>query len=556
MNRAARSLTVALSVAVMFTILGLVAWWRFAGYQTVTLINIANFQSQLTPFVEASSDGLTQNSFGGAAYLATAIADLKDKRPGALVSESGDWVMGPWWRLFQGEPEFTVATLLGVQVGMFGNHEFNLGADHLREALMAHGSFPILATNIRFDDPKLDELVKKDLILTTADGVKVGFFSLVPARLISLTRAGNGVHIEPDLPQVARESINRLRDQGAEVTVLLSHASLEEDLALAGEIEGLSLLVTGADHYGTEAALHWVRGPGGWTTPVATGGITGQTVTAFTLTFQRGRPQPDSGVVETVVVSKDLAPDLKVAEMVESYDRQLDDLLNQPIGAFAAPVDARKRVVRAGESGLGEFLADGFRWRTGSHLAVLNAGGIRGDRLFPAGPISIKTVLEILPFGNTLIVKEMTGRQVRQMLELSASALVGPEDRYVSGDRMNSGGLLHFSGLKVTMALSSINPPALVGDDGRIINPGHRLKQVVVQHGESWTTLNDTETYTVAMPDFLATGGDRYNFLTDLPGQDTQIVDSDAIIDYVRSLPGESRLRVNADGRLLIEGGK
>lgn len=555
MNRATRGLAVGLSVAVMVVILAAVAWWRFAGYQTVTLINIANFQSQMTPFVEASSDGLSQNSFGGAAYLATAVAELKKKRPSALISESGDWVMGTWWRLFQGEPEFKMAKLLGVEVGMLGNHEFNLGAEHLERALKANGSFPILATNIRFDDPELAALVKKDLILTTADGVRVGFFSLVPARFASLTRAGNGVHIEPDLIGAARDAIRRLRDQGAMVVALLSHASLEEDLALAGEIAGLSLVVTGADHYGTEAALHWVRGPGGWVTPVATGGVIGQTVTAFTLTFQRGRPQPESGAVETVVVSKDLAPDLKVAEMVESYDRQLDDLLNQPIGAFAAPVDARKRAVRSGESGLGEFLADGFRWRAGSHLAVLNAGGIRGDRLFPAGPFSIKTVLEILPFGNKLVIKSMTGREVRQMLELSASALVGPDDRYVSADRMNSGGLLHFSGLKVTMALSSINPPARVDDDGRIIAPGGRLKQVLIQEAGVWSVLNDHETYTVAMPDFLAAGGDRYNFLAELPGQETQIVDSDAVIDYLRSR-GAARLLLDADGRLRIEGGK
>ncbi len=555
MNRATRGLAVALSAAVMVAILAAVAWWRFAGYQTVTLVNIANFQSQLTPFEEASGDGLSQSTFGGAAYLAAAVADLRRKRPEALISESGDWVMGPWWRLFQGEPEFKVAKLIGVEVGMLGNHEFNLGTEHLKAALKTQAPFPILATNIRFDDPELAGLVKKDLILTTADGVKVGFFSLVPGRFTSLTKAGDGVHIESDLPRAARESILRLRDRGASVVVLLSHASLEEDLALAGEVEGLSLVVTGADHYGTEAALHWVRGPGGWATPVATGGVIGQTVTAFTLTFQRGRPQPESGVVETMVVSRELAPDLKVAEMVESYDRQLDDLLNQPIGAFAAPVDARKRVVRSGESGLGEFLADSFRWRTGSRLAVLNAGGIRGDRLFPAGPVSIKTVLEILPFGNKLVIKEMTGREVRQMLELSASALVGPDDRYVSADRMNSGGLLHFSGLRVTVALSPINSPALVDDDGRIISPGGRLKQVLFQTGEAWTTLNDTETYTVTMPDFLAAGGDRYNFLAKLPSRDPQVVDSDAVIDYLRSR-SEERLLLNADGRLRIEGGK
>ncbi len=553
MKRKTMGLAVALSAVVMVAILAVAAWWRFTGYQTVSIINIVNFQSQLQPFAEAGDDGLTQVEFGGAAYLAAAIAELKEKHPAALVTESGDWMMGSWWRLFHGEPEFTIAKLLGVEVGLVGNHEFNLGADHLKQALRANGSFPLLATNINLADQELAGLLAKTVILTTADGVNVGFFSLVPPRFISLTKAGAGVSIDPDPVEVARSTTRQLRDQGADVVVMMSHASLEEDLALADQIEDLALIITGDSHYGTEANIRWVPGPGGWTTGVATGADNGKSLSAFNLSLHRGRPLPNQSGVETVVVSKRLPPDPKVAEAVETYAGRLDDLMNQPIGSFAAPMDARKSVVRVGEAPLGDFLADSFRWRTGAQLAVLNAGGIRGDRIFPSGPVSVKTVQEILPFSNTLIIKEMTGREIQLMMDLSASALVGPDDEYVSADRINSGGFLHFSGLKVTMAVSSINPPALVDDSGRVNRAGGRVKQVLIQKGGGWTTLNDGETYTVAMPDFLAGGGDKYTFLAPLPARETQIIDADAMIDYLKSLPN-SRLKPTDDRRLIIDG--
>ena len=544
---------VGLSLAVMLLVLAGVIWWKFAGYSQVSIINIANFNSRLQPMTTAGHDGLEQYSFGGAAWLGAAVSQLKRSQPQALLTETGDLVMGSWWRLWSGEPEFKVCARLGVQAGALGNHELNLGLDHLKDAVSRNGTFPLLATNIEFDDPEMGALFQKSLIVTSGDGLKVGFLSLVPPRLVTLIRGNGGVTIDPDLQGVARRTIAELRAKGAEAIVLLSHSSLDEDLALAGAVSGLALIITGDASYGAEPALNWVPGPNRWRTAVLTSGDSIKTLSVANVALHRGRPQPDRSGLETVPVNMSLTPDPEVAALVAGFENQMDELLNQPIGVFSSAVDARKSHLRTGQAELGNFMTDAMRWRTGADVALINAGGIRGDRIYPSGPVSIRTIYEIAPFQNEIVIKEMTGKQIHRMLTYSASALVGEHDNYESANRLYPGGYLQFSGLTVTLALGAINHPALISDDGRLLSPGNRIKYVGVADGAAWTSLNDGDVYTVAMPDFLAAGGDKYKFLAEIPGFNTQVLDSDALIDFFRSLP-DGRFHPALDDRLKIEG--
>ncbi len=548
-----KTVTVSLSVAAMVLVLAAVAWWKLGGYYTVSVINIFNFQSRLEPFAEAEDGELSQNSYGGAAYIKAAIDQLHKIDPNALVTETGDLVMGPWWRLWEGEPEFQVASLMGLGIGMLGNHELNLGQEHLKRSLKKHATIPILATNIAFDDQELAALVEDIAILETPAGLKVGFFSLVPPSFINSTRAGRGVSVYPQSTKIAQRAVNRLLRRGAEAVIMLSHASLEDDRILARELEGLSLIISGESHYGRKAGITWVTGQGGWPVGIATAGDNGKTLPMYTLTLHRGRPVPEMSAIEVKTLSKSLTPDPEILALTEKFNGRMNALLNDPIGSFSTAVDARRQYVRCGAAPIGDFIADALRWASGADMAVINAGSIRGDRIFPAGPISIRTVYELLPFQNHVMIKEMSGRDIRRMLEFSASALVGQNDEYESAKRVSGGGFLHVSGLTVSIALSGINKPALIDDAGQQLSGGNRVKYVGAMSGTSWSTLNDGDHYTVAMPDFLAEGGDKYRFLADLPHQNTYILESDMVIDYIKVQPN-ARLRLKLDGRLKIEG--
>lgn len=541
-----------LITVLLFLLLGGGAWWFLGGKQTVTIANIANLQSQLRPLNEAAEDGSLQEE-GGAAYLRTAVQQMRTRHPELLLTASGDMVLGLWWRMWGGEPEFNFLEMIKADVAILGNHEFDLGLPHLKSALEKYAKTPIVATNIRFADPSLNKLVKRTLLLTDANGVKVGFFSLASPSLVYLTRSGGDIAIDSDTKAVARQAVSELRGQGADVVVLLSHSSLEEDLRMAAEIGGLSLVICGESMRGRHSGLIWVDNAEGGKTPVLTCEEHGRAFSAVTLALRHGRPVVEETITHTIEVTPTLKKDEAVEAMLEPFETQLDNKLREPIGSFAIDVDAQKNTVRTNEAPLGDFLADVIRYRTGSAIAVVTSGGIRGDRIFPAGPVSVKTIMDILPFPDRIVIKEMTGREIRQMLELSASALIGAGDDFDAKNRISSGGFMQVSGLKVEIALGPVNRPALVDNDGNILFNGNRIKAVTVTAPDgAWLPLNDSEIYSVAMADFTAAGGDKYRFLANIPARETGLLNTELVIDHIKSREGRP-LELEADGRIQLE---
>jgi 5'-nucleotidase len=155
---------------------------------------------------------------------------------------------------------------------------------------------------------------------------------------------------------------------------------------------------------------------------------------------------------------------------------------------------------------LGNLIADAQRWAGKGDVAIMNNGGIRTD--LRAGEATYGSLFELEPFGNALYALTMTGAQLRGLLE--AMLAKKTVDDHVSGLR------IRYDPLR----------PA-----------GSRLVSVTTADG---SPLSDTKTYNVIVNDFLATGGEGYN----AGGRATasrplNIVDLDALIDYIKSLPSQ-----------------
>ena len=149
-------------------------------------------------------------------------------------------------------------------------------------------------------------------------------------------------------------------------------------------------------------------------------------------------------------------------------------------------------------------------------------------------------------------VEAMTGQEIGKMLEFSASALTGRNDAYESAERISSSGFLHVSGLNVSLALSPINRPLTLDEKGEIKYPGNRVKFAGLMADGFLSPLNDSDIYTVAMPDFLGQGGDKYNFVGRLPALKGLALDYEALADYVAS-KDKLPLSLKTDGRLTLE---
>ncbi|UQZ89821.1 hypothetical protein C4J81_11610 [Deltaproteobacteria bacterium Smac51] len=540
-------------LAVIF--LAVLLWWNVSGFSSFTIINVGNLHSQILPFETLTAEGGDPERQGGLMYMRTAMKDLKSKYPDSLVVSPGDMVMGLWWRLFGGEPEAKAIAMLGINVGAVGNHEFSLGVDYFKKALAAHPDFPVLASNLEIDESGFTGLLSENTVLTTPTGDRVGFFSLMPPFQLYSSQVKSTLVINSAVADEARAQVKKLQSQGVDAVVLLSHMPLNDDLNLAAAVDGIDLIINGDSPFGEVPVIHWVNGAGGWKTAVVSSTDKGRLLTATSVVMHRGSIVPEKTTMEVVHVDDSLAADQEAAALAEFYEKSISARLDQPIGVFSTPVDARKSSTRSGETPLGDFLTDALRWGTGAQVAVMNAGGIRGDRIFPAGPVSMRNVHEIFPFNNTIWVKQMTGSQIRDMLSLSASALIGENDAYEAESRPGTGAYLHLSGLHVTLAISEINAPAQLSPDGEVLTYGNRLKAVNLGDHNSQIPLNDLEVYTVAMPSFLADGADKYLFLKDLPGADTQLIDADVVIDYIRSF-GDQPVNMVVEDRVHIGFGR
>ena len=129
----------------------------------------------------------------------------------------------------------------------------------------------------------------------------------------------------------------------------------------------------------------------------------------------------DAGVAE--------APD--VAAFVAGYHAQANPRLDRPVTQLRAPLDTRETLVRREAAPVGRFIAEVMRRRMGAEVALINAGAIRSNRVIPAGPLSLRDVVALLPFGNTVALLEVDGAALQVSLEHSVEALPRPAGRFL-----------------------------------------------------------------------------------------------------------------------------
>jgi 5'-nucleotidase len=196
-----------------------------------------------------------------------------------------------------------------------------------------------------------------------------------------------------------------------------------------------------------------------------------------------------------------ITPAPALADLVQTFEDRIAPVASRVVGTAAGP--ATRDATAAGESSLGDLIADAQAHATGAPIALMNPGGIRAD--LRAGRLTFADLFAVQPFDNGLVSMKLTGAQLKAVLE---------QQFQDAGDK-----ILQVSGIK-----ESYDRSRAAGD---------RITALTLADG---TAVDPAATYTVAENSFLATGGDGFTVFKDGTEVTSFGTDIDAFEHHVEGL--------------------
>ena len=351
----------------------------------------------------------------------------------------------------------------GVGLASFGQHDFDFGAAHAA-ALVARSAFPGSRRTSSASNGKPFAALPTRRIVRVG-GLAVGFVGLTDD---FGTTTQEGTVAQTDLVEAAARETAALRREGADAVVALTQAGFDVNQRILLEVPGVDAVLT-EEESETDSVVRWVG-----SRPVAAPCGNLGSVAELVLEKRGGRV---AALVAAHPVDGSVLPDPGLAREEAAWTARLDEKLSAPVGSLAEPLDNLGSVER--ETGLGDLVADAFREAAGADLALVPGSSLRAP--LPAGPLTRRHAMSVLPFGNRVVTVELTGASLRAALE-----------RGLASAGRRTGSLLQVSGLVLAADLSAPE--------------GRRLLEVRT----GGTPLRDDARYRVAVSSHLAAGGDGH----------------------------------------------
>ena len=412
---------------------------------------------------------------GGMARLATLVRRARAANPNTIFAHAGDAISpSPMSTVLRGEQMIAVLNAVGLDVATFGNHEFDFGPEVLRRR-MRESRFVWLSANV-VERPTGAPfgLAARERVMTLG-AVRVGLFGLTTPDTATTSAVGPAVELLEPI-DAGRAVADALRRSGAHLVVGVTHQHMRADRALAAAAD-VDVVLGGHEHEPLVAEEGKAL-------------ITKAGSDARYLVQVDVWLRPDGALVERSwafhEVSARVPEDPEVAAVVRRYADRLDRELDTVIGHTAVPLEARRGPLRSAETNLGNFIADAMRARLAADVAVVNGGGIRTDRIIPAGRLTRRDIHGLLPFANTVLKLAVSGTRLRETLEQGLAGL-----------ERGGGGYLHVSGARVTY------------------DPHRPIGQRVLGVEVDGAPLDPAQIYTLAVVDYVVGGGDGITALRD-----------------------------------------
>lgn len=365
----------------------------------------------------------------------------------------------------------------------FGNHDFDHGLDATREIVTESPQRWLTANVVDADGQRFLAEQTAPWALQEVDGTTTGVVGVTdPKTAAYVPETGSLDFLDPIAP--VQRAAAALRERGAEWVVVLSHLGrLDETLAAETDVD---VILGGHVHSEIVERLD--------DTLLTRPGVNGNVVYEIELrdTPTVTRHEVDDGPL-----------DQSVADAMASERRTAN--LDEIVAHVEEPIQRTDSTVFRGESRIGNFVADAYRWAAESDVALQNSGGIReGPSL--SGDVTVGDLISVVPFDAPVAVAEVTGAELRDVVRQCCGANVG----FGEADWWNG----HVSGLSVTWNWEDGTIGALsVGSE----------------------PVNDEATYSIATADFLFHTSEEFPALDETHRRRTLPIQHEVLAEYARA---------------------
>lgn len=373
---------------------------------------------------EWRDDNALTGGFGALSYY---LDSLRSVYPASIYLDAGDLMTGnPICNIeYNGVKGGALQELLhrcGVASACIGNHEFDHGADPLRDFIAA-SPYPLLCSNLL--DKNMNRTVTAPSQILEVNGLRIGIIGVLIDDLAGVVSRSA---IEPFIVENAASSVQREIDRldpDTDLLIILSHMGVEEDSTLATRIRNADVIIGGHSHTRLKKPLR-VKG-----VLIAQAGSYLKNLGVLKLSVASDSVVSDSGYLKELVVPKNL-PQSDVVVFADSIEFEIQRQYGQVIGDLTT---AWKGSYYSG-SNAGNWICDRLRERYRADVAVVNAGGIRGG--VDPGPVTKLDILQLLPFSNSVVMFQARGVDLRMMAKEQARA-----------QALRTHGALEFSGIRI-----------------------------------------------------------------------------------------------------------
>lgn len=315
-----------------------------------------------------------------------------------LILSGGDMWTGPaistWYK---GKSMVEVMNAMHYDAAAIGNHEFDFKIDELRNR-EKQSNFPFLSANIREKKTGNIPDFSTPFILKEINGVVIGIIGLTTTSTPLTTFPVNVVDYNfIPYSTALREVVPKAKEAGAELLIVIGHICENEMRGLISLSNELGISVIGGGH------CHRIVSDVVKNVAIIESGSFMQNYAKVELWYDDQNNEVQN-ITSSVIPNINGIPDGKIESIVAKWQNKMNSSLSEVIGYTNTEIGRNSNEMY-------NMITDSWLIKfPNADVSLTNAGGIRQS--IPVGNITLATIVGVLPFENTIVKLELTGKQL------------------------------------------------------------------------------------------------------------------------------------------------